>query len=114
MINIKRPDKKHAKVTFEKKNVVPTSDFRLFYDNAKGTLGASVLSYRPKEKDDGFLLMLASPQIKDQGAERTKKTVIFVVDRSGSMSGKKIEQVKEALKFVLGNLREGDLFNIVA
>ena len=30
------------------------------------------------------------------------------------MSGKKIEQAKEALKFVLNNLREGDMFNIVA
>ena len=42
------------------------------------------------------------------------KTVVFVVDRSGSMSGKKIEQAKEALKFVLNNLREGDSFNIIA
>ena len=30
------------------------------------------------------------------------------------MSGKKIEQAKEALKFVLNNLRQGDTFNIVA
>ena len=30
------------------------------------------------------------------------------------MSGKKIEQVRGALKFVLNNLREGDLFNIIA
>ena len=30
------------------------------------------------------------------------------------MSGKKIEQAKGALKFVLNNLNEGDLFNIVA
>ena len=37
-----------------------------------------------------------------------------MVDRSGSMSGKKIEQAKGALKFVLNNLRRGDLFNIVA
>ena len=42
------------------------------------------------------------------------KTVVFVVDRSGSMSGKKIEQAKGALKFVLNNLREADLFNIIA
>ena len=38
----------------------------------------------------------------------------FVIDRSGSMSGKKIEQVRAALKYVLNNLREGDLFNIIA
>jgi Ca-activated chloride channel family protein len=30
------------------------------------------------------------------------------------MSGKKIEQLREAMKFVLNNLREGDLFNIIA
>jgi len=114
LINIKRPDAKHAVVSYEKENEVPASDFRLFYDIAKGKLGASVISYRPDADRDGYLLMLASPQIKAKTDERPKKTVLFVVDRSGSMSGKKIGQVKEALKFVLGNLRKGDLFNIVA
>ena len=46
--------------------------------------------------------------------ERPNKTVLFVLDRSGSMSGEKIDQAKNALKFVLNNLREGDLFNIIA
>jgi Ca-activated chloride channel family protein len=41
------------------------------------------------------------------------KTVIFVLDRSGSMAGKKIEQARRALKSVLNNLRDDDLFNIV-
>jgi Ca-activated chloride channel family protein len=63
---------------------------------------------------DGFFLLLASPEIKSAGREPAKKTVIFVVDRSGSMSGKKIEQAKGALKFVIENLRPGDLFNIIA
>ena len=45
---------------------------------------------------------------------RPKKTVVFVLDRSGSMSGEKIEQAKGAVKFVLNNLHEGDLFNIIA
>ncbi len=42
------------------------------------------------------------------------KTVIFVIDRSGSMAGKKIEQARRTLKSVLNNLRDDDLFNIVA
>ena len=37
-----------------------------------------------------------------------------MIDRSGSMAGKKIEQVRAALKYVLNNLRQGDLFNIMA
>ena len=95
-------------------NQIPTSDFRLLYDTNDGTLGASVISYRPEGNEDGFFLLLASPEVKAMNSERPNKTLVFVVDRSGSMSGKKIDQAKDALKFVLNNLRTGDMFNIVA
>ncbi|MHB1033290.1 MAG: VIT domain-containing protein [Pirellulales bacterium] len=113
-IEVKRPDARHAMVSYTGRDQVPSSDFRLLFDVEKGKVGASVVSFRPNENEDGFFLLLASPEIKASDAERVKKTVLFVIDRSGSMSGKKIEQVKAALKFVLNNLREGDLFNIVA
>jgi len=113
-IEVKRSDDRHATIRFEVKNQVPATDFRLFYDVAKGEVGASVLSYRPETSDDGYFLLLASPQFKAKSAERPAKTTIFVVDRSGSMSGKKMDQAKEALKFVLNNLRQGDTFNIIA
>jgi Ca-activated chloride channel family protein len=113
-VNVQRPDNKHATVKFEATNVVPTSDFRLLYDTADGKLGASVISYRPDGNDDGYFLLLASPEVKSEGMELPAKTVVFVVDRSGSMSGKKIEQAKEAAKFVLNNLKQADTFNIVA
>ncbi|MEI8018511.1 MAG: VIT and VWA domain-containing protein [Schlesneria sp.] len=113
-VDIKRPDAKHAVVTYSRVNEVPKTDFRLLFDVDKGQVGASVVSYRPSASEDGFFLLLASPQVKPVDVERPKKTVIFVVDRSGSMSGKKFEQARAALKFVLNNLREGDLFNVVA
>jgi Ca-activated chloride channel homolog len=111
-IELKR-DAHHATASFQAANQVPTADFRLLYDVESGKLGTSVLSYRPAGGDDGYFLLLTTPAIEPQ-AEHAKKTVVFVVDRSGSMSGQKIEQAKGALKFVLNNLREGDLFNIVA
>ncbi len=113
-IEVKRPTSNNAVVSYSSKNQVPTSDFRVFYSVAKGKLGASLLSYRPEKDQDGYFLLLASPQIKPPDAERPKKTVLCVFDRSGSMSGKKIEQAREALRFVLNNLREGDLFNVIA
>ena len=113
-IEVTRSDDHHAVVKYEASNQVPTNDFRLFYDTAAGSLGASVISYRPEPNEDGYFLLLASPEIKAATDERPAKSVIFVVDRSGSMSGKKIEQARDALKFVLNNLREGDTFNIVA
>ena len=90
-VDIKRPDAKHAVVTYARVNEVPTTDFRLLFDVDKGQVGASVVSYRPSASEDGFFLLLASPQVKPVDVERPKKTVIFVVDRSGSMSGKKFE-----------------------
>ncbi|WP_425618190.1 VIT domain-containing protein [Anatilimnocola sp. NA78] len=113
-IEVKRPDSKRAVVKYEATNVVPATDFRLFFDTNDGKLGASLISYRPETSEEGYFLMLASPEIKSENAERPAKTVIIVADRSGSMSGKKIEQAKEAIKFVLNNLRQGDTFNIVA
>ncbi len=112
-VEIKRPDARHAVVSYSRTNEVPGSDFRLFFDVDKGQVGTSVITYRPKDGEDGYFLLLTSPQVKAANAERPKKTVMFVLDKSGSMSGKKIEQAKSALKFVLENLREGDLFNIV-
>ena len=112
-VDIKRADDNHAIVKVESKNVVPSNDFRLFFDTAQEEIGASVISYRPDEKDDGYFLLLASPEVKAADAKLPSKTVVFALDRSGSMSGKKIEQAKEALKFVINNLRDGDLFNIV-
>ncbi|HVW38828.1 MAG TPA: VWA domain-containing protein, partial [Pirellulales bacterium] len=112
-IELKR-DTHHATAVFKAENQTPSEDFRLLFDIDSGKLGTSVVSYRPKADDDGYFLLLTSPEIKRDPAERPKKTVLFVVDRSGSMSGAKIEQAKGALKFVLNNLREGDTFNIIA
>src|SRR4051812_6733165 len=113
-VNIERPDKTHALVKYEAKKSVPGEDFRLFFDTGEESVAASVVSYRPKSNEDGYFLMLSSPEVKTADSKPVPKTVVFVVDRSGSMSGEKIEQAKGAAKFVLDNLHEGDLFNIVA
>ena len=102
-----------ATVSYKAERVVPGSDFRLVYDVGEGPVGASVMSYKPAG-DEGYFLILASPDVRAAVEDRAAKTVLFVLDRSGSMSGEKIEQARGALKFVLNNLREGDLFNIIA
>lgn len=73
-----------------------------------------MLSVKPSSSEDGYFLLLASPEVKPVDTRVLPKTVIFVIDRSGSMAGKKIEQARNALKSVLSNLRDEDLFNIVA
>lgn len=113
-VKIERNGQRHAVVKYESKNEIPSSDFRLFYDATTEGIGASVVSYHPDEDQPGYFLLLASPDIEASEQSSTAKTVVFVVDRSGSMSGEKLEQAKAAAKFVINNLREGDTFNIVA
>jgi Ca-activated chloride channel family protein len=113
-LTVKKPAAKIARISYEQKNVIPNSDFRLFYDIGKQSIGTSILSYRPDGDEDGYFMMLISPDIQAQQRESISKNVVFAVDRSGSMTGRKIEQAKEALRFVINNLNAGDLFNIVA
>jgi Ca-activated chloride channel family protein len=112
-VGIQRFGDREVRVNLERRDVVPSHDFRLVYTLAEGSLGASVLSVRPTESEDGYFLVLASPDVKPPDTRSLPKTVIFVLDRSGSMAGKKIEQARRSLKSVLNNLRDDDLFNIV-
>jgi len=112
-VKVERPAENRAKVAWQANHVIPTSDFRLLYDSGKGQLTTRVLSYRPMTTDDGYFLLLANPAIVKVD-KPMPKTVFFVVDTSGSMSGEKIVQAREAAKFLVNNLREGDSFNIMS
>ena len=111
---ITRTGEREATATLEQRDILPATDFRLVYTLGEGAVGASLLSYRPSEGEDGYFLMLASPQVKSVASKPMPKTVVFVIDQSGSMNGKKIEQARAALQFVLDNLRDDDTFDIVA
>jgi len=54
-----------------------------------------------------------SPGIDVKQDNVMEKDVAFVLDTSGSMAGKKIDQAKKALEFCLHNLNEGDRFEVV-
>ncbi|KAL3688709.1 hypothetical protein R1sor_015018 [Riccia sorocarpa] len=59
-----------------------------------------------------FCLSVSPPDPKTvQGFQRA---VIFLLDRSGSMSGKPMNDAKDALRFGLNHLQPVDLFNIIA
>jgi Ca-activated chloride channel family protein len=113
-VNVDRPGDNAAVARVVQNHVVPADDFRLLWTLSDKPIGATIFSYKPSDNEDGYFLMLASPDVQVADAKVTSKSVVFVIDRSGSMAGKKIEQARNALKFVLNNLRDGDTYNIVA
>ncbi|MBN2102792.1 VWA domain-containing protein [bacterium] len=111
-ITTQKTDDYHAQITYQDENVTPDSDFLLYYTVSPDEVGMHMLTYR-EAGNDGFYLLLAAPRVEIDSEEIINKRMIFVIDRSGSMAGEKIVQAREALKFCVHNLNEGDLFNII-
>jgi len=89
-----------------------TGDFELLLPLARGLIGLSLVPHHPAGEDGYFMLLLAPGAAADAAALR--RDVVAVIDVSGSMSGEKIQQAKSALIQLLGTLREGDRFRLVA
>ncbi|XP_038054558.1 inter-alpha-trypsin inhibitor heavy chain H3-like [Patiria miniata] len=85
--------------------------------SASGNLGKFVVQYDVIHEQNagnieivnGYFVHHFSPA----GFRPTQKNVVFVLDTSGSMSGTKMRQTKEAMDTILTDLREKDAFGIV-
>lgn len=88
--------------------------FRLSYLLKGEGVTASLFAYPDPKLGGGYFLLLAGSPAKDAGGEDIKREVILVLDRSGSMNGEKLEQVREAARQIVAGLEEGETFNILA
>jgi Ca-activated chloride channel homolog len=70
----------------------------------------SVLSYAPRNEDGFALITLSPPAVSPRAVPRD---VTLVLDVSGSMSGVKIKQAREAGKQVLATLTSADRFKLI-
>jgi secreted protein with Ig-like and vWFA domain len=59
--------------------------------------------------NEGYFVYFFAPQ----GLDPLRKLAIFVLDVSGSMEGRKLEQVKEAMSKILDDLGPSDYFNLI-
>ena len=70
----------------------------------------SVLTYAPRNEDGFALITLSPPAVS---ARTTPRDVTLVLDVSGSMSGVKIKQARDAGKQVLATLGPSDRFKLI-
>jgi Ca-activated chloride channel family protein len=111
-VEIKRHGSLRATVGFEENNVKPDTDFSLYYAPEKDELGVNLIAHKIAGQD-GYFLLLASPGADSKDKRIVPKDVAFVLDTSGSMAGKKLDQAKKALQFCVENLNDGDRFEII-
>jgi Ca-activated chloride channel family protein len=113
-VAINRENQGHVTVGYEAKDVLPDSDFTLYYSLGEEQ-AFHLLSYRDQNDPvdpDGFFLALLAPR-PEATAETLSKDVILILDRSGSMEGEKFRQAQEALRYILRHLNPEDRFNII-
>lgn len=111
-IGISRKGEYEVTAGFEEKRAVLDRDFALYYGVSEKRFGANLLTHRRGE-DDGFFMLILAPPIEPDKNEIVLRDIVFVLDTSGSMAGEKIEQARDALKFCVHSLNDGDRFNIV-
>jgi Ca-activated chloride channel family protein len=87
--------------------------FRLSYLLERDGITASLLAYPEPRIGGGYFLLLAGVPVKAPENNALKREIILVLDRSGSMAGEKLEQVRAAALQVLEGLAEGEAFNII-
>jgi len=107
----------YAAVISNQYSAVPSVDFKIKYSLNLNELG--LYSYSTMIPDSllpdtlgGFFMFIAEPN-PGTTADIIKKVFTLVLDRSGSMSGTKIIQAKNAASFIVNNLNAGDKFNII-
>lgn len=112
-VSIFRTDERKFKAGFEATNFRAVDDFALFYGVAASDISANLLTYRASAGEDGFFMLMLSPPFRVDTKKITPKDVIIVLDQSGSMQGKKWDQARAAVKYVLDRLNPEDRFNVV-
>ena len=107
-----------ATITYSAENSAANKNYSLTYSLSLNQLGLFSLSTRlpdslvPDKRGSGYFLFVAEPD-PSTNTKVIKKVFTLIIDRSGSMSGTKIEQARGAASFIVNNLNPGDKFNIV-
>src|SRR6185312_9024015 len=77
---------------------------------SRSTAAVSLLANAPNG-EDGFALITLSPPARP--ARATPRDIVLVIDVSGSMSGRKIEQARAAGRQLLQTLTPSDRFRLI-
>ncbi len=102
-------DPEIAKVRYDARGFQPSNDMNIFYETNAPPVNGTLLSYGG---ESGYFMHIFSPQVDYLGSAMPKD-IIFVLDKSGSMRGTKMDQMKEAFSTIIGELPEQDDFNII-
>ena len=99
-----------VRLQYSASNLFVPSELAIDYTLDRQTGGSQMLTYT--NGTDNFFVYMLAPSITEI-EDRKQRQYVFVLDKSGSMGGIKIEQAKIAFSSMISTLASEDLFNIV-
>jgi len=112
-VEIKRDGERAARVSFESTNRRQERDLLLYVGRSPDAIGFSLQSTKEAGADGTFMAVFA-PRLRVEAQDRVAKDVVYVIDKSGSMAGPKMEQARKAIQYGVRMLHPGDRFNVLA
>jgi Ca-activated chloride channel family protein len=101
-----------ASVTLSAKDTIPNKDLVLRYAVAANKLKTGMVT-RVEKDGTGYFSLLIVPPAQTASLQRAPVELVFVLDCSGSMSGRPIQQAVAALERGLRRLNPGDTFQVI-
>ena len=108
--NVKYSSTTSGRVTYSA-NMLPDKDLTVVYTINNPPINGDMLFYNMGGQ--GYMMHVFSPNETDLGTTALNKDIIFVVDKSGSMEGDKIAQVKTVFTKIISDLPPDDHFNVI-
>jgi len=108
--NVKYSSTTSGRVTYNA-NMLPDKDLTVVYTANNPPINGDMLFYNLGGQ--GYMMHVFSPNETDLGTTALSKDIIFVVDKSGSMTGDKIAQVKNVFTKIISDLPPDDYFNVI-
>ena len=113
-LDVLRKGPGEARLSFEgRRSELATGEVSASFGLSEHEFGLNLLTHRARKDAPGTFALLLSPQRTAAEREALRKSILFVLDTSGSMRGAKIEQAKDAVRTFVKSLNAEDRFNVV-
>jgi Ca-activated chloride channel family protein len=110
-VDVCRADARSAVVGLEEPRSALDRDFSLLVSLGERRKGVATVTYRHSADENGYFMALVALPERDRSDARLAKDIVFAVDTSGSMEGRKI--ARKALRYCVKGLGAHDRFNII-
>lgn len=111
-VDIARVGPQQARVTLKPADRIPNRDFVLTWNVASEQMRSGCLTH--SDNKGGYFSLVLIPPKRVPAESVAPKEMVFLIDCSGSQSGRPIQKAKETINYILDHMNPHDTFQIIS